>query len=396
MGRCLGNGNKSRSPRLDCRDEKRPFFIEGANFFDFGSGGINNNWGFNWGSPQFFYSRRIGRQPEGNVQHAGYSDVPDRTAILGAGKITGKIADGWSPATVHAFTTQENARIDSSSVRFEDVVEPFTSYNVVRTLREFNQGKQAIGFIGTGTLRNLNQAYLADEFNRSSYTLGADGWTNLDSSQTYVTSAWLATSRVQGSASRILSLQQSSLHYYQRPDARRVSIDSSATSLSGYAGRIAINKQKGNFYPNSAFGVISPGFESNDMGFLFRTNIINSHLVLGYQWFNPDGTFRRKNFYVATFRNYDFDGNKTEEGYFLLYNMQFVNYWGINGNLMFTPATLDNQTTRGGPLMANTNHYASSIYFNTDSRNPMVCQLQLQAERSESGGYFFQAGPEID
>ncbi len=38
--------------------EKRPFFIEGSNFFDFGEGGATDNWNFNWWSPTFFYSRR--------------------------------------------------------------------------------------------------------------------------------------------------------------------------------------------------------------------------------------------------------------------------------------------------------------------------------------------------
>nr|MDA8085745.1 PAS domain-containing protein [Nitrospiraceae bacterium] len=31
--------------------EKRPFFVEGSNIFDFGFGGSNNFWGFNWGNP---------------------------------------------------------------------------------------------------------------------------------------------------------------------------------------------------------------------------------------------------------------------------------------------------------------------------------------------------------
>ena len=44
--------------------EKRPFFIEGANIFAFGSGGANSNWGFNWGNPEFFYSRRVGQPPQ--------------------------------------------------------------------------------------------------------------------------------------------------------------------------------------------------------------------------------------------------------------------------------------------------------------------------------------------
>src|SRR5574341_2271739 len=48
--------------------EKRPFFIEGASIFNFGRGGSNNYWGFNWGDPQFFYTRRIGRAPQGSLE----------------------------------------------------------------------------------------------------------------------------------------------------------------------------------------------------------------------------------------------------------------------------------------------------------------------------------------
>jgi hypothetical protein len=42
-------------------------------------------------------------------------------------------------------------------------------------LREFNKGHQAIGVIGTATLRDLNQSYLSDNFNRRAYSLGIDG-----------------------------------------------------------------------------------------------------------------------------------------------------------------------------------------------------------------------------
>ncbi|GAH42055.1 unnamed protein product, partial [marine sediment metagenome] len=52
--------------------EKRPFFIEGSNIFDqFGRGGATSNASLNWSSPSFFYSRRIGRTPQGNVEQDG-------------------------------------------------------------------------------------------------------------------------------------------------------------------------------------------------------------------------------------------------------------------------------------------------------------------------------------
>ena len=47
-------------------EEKRPFFIEGANIFsNFGRSGANNFWGFNRSEPLIFYSRRIGRVAAG-------------------------------------------------------------------------------------------------------------------------------------------------------------------------------------------------------------------------------------------------------------------------------------------------------------------------------------------
>jgi len=56
--------------------EKRPFFVEGSHIFRFGVGGATNNIGANWGNPHFFYSRRVGRPPQGYVDTDGYTDYP--------------------------------------------------------------------------------------------------------------------------------------------------------------------------------------------------------------------------------------------------------------------------------------------------------------------------------
>ena len=55
--------------------EKRPFFVEGSSIFNFGNQGANDYWGFNWPEPTFFYSRRIGRAPQGEP-------VPERGVEL--------------------------------------------------------------------------------------------------------------------------------------------------------------------------------------------------------------------------------------------------------------------------------------------------------------------------
>ena len=47
--------------------EKRPFFTENSRIFSFGNEGASDYWGFNWPEPTFFYTRRIGRAPQGGV-----------------------------------------------------------------------------------------------------------------------------------------------------------------------------------------------------------------------------------------------------------------------------------------------------------------------------------------
>src|SRR6185503_20548856 len=65
--------------------EKRPFFVEGAQVFNFG--GLSCNFCSNVEGMSAFYSRRIGRQPTGaSLAFANntYADIPDATTILAA------------------------------------------------------------------------------------------------------------------------------------------------------------------------------------------------------------------------------------------------------------------------------------------------------------------------
>ena len=60
-------------------DEKRPFFIEGSDTFGFGFGGASNNMSFNFSNPNIFYSRRIGRTPQGSPVCSPGTGQPSRT-----------------------------------------------------------------------------------------------------------------------------------------------------------------------------------------------------------------------------------------------------------------------------------------------------------------------------
>jgi Domain of unknown function (DUF5916)/Carbohydrate family 9 binding domain-like len=332
--------------------EKRPFFVEGANIFEFGYGGSNNFWGFNWGSPTIFYSRRIGRDPQGSLPSAyDYADVPLGTHILGAGKVTGRVFDDWKIGMVHAVTNREFASLQTAGQRSKAEIEPLTYYGVARAQRDYNDGKQGLGFIATYTDRFFQDQSLRDILNSNSLVAGIDGWTFLDDDKTYVITGWGSMSNVQGTATRMIAWQQSSTHYFQRPDAKHFRLDSSATSITGFAGRIMLNKQKGNFILNAALGTIDPRYDSNDLGFMWRTNLINGHVVAGYSWKEPTPYYRTLRLQFATFGNLDYDGNKVWHGYFHNGNVTFPNYWSTYWVVAYNPTTVDNRRTRGGPLM---------------------------------------------
>lgn len=376
--------------------EKRPFFIEGSHIFEFGYGGATSNSSINFGTPDFFYSRRVGRRPQGYPDDGDWVDMPDRTTILGAGKLTGKVADGWSLGVISALTSREYARVDTAGSRFKEEVEPLSSYTVIRTQKEFNEGRQAIGMIGTGLVRDLRNPMLRDILNKQAFSFGLDGWTFLDKDKTWVLTGWAAGTTLKGSPESVLRVQRSGAHYYQRPDLDHVTLDSSATSMSGWAGRLYLNKEKGNWRINAALGMISPGFDTNDMGFQWRSDIVNTHVGIGYNWYKPDKIFRRKGIMTYTYRSFDFGGNKTGEGYFMFGNGQFLNYWGFHFMAAWDPETLSGHKTRGGPMMLNPGGGFADLHFYSDSRKMISFGIGGNVSRDDAGSREWSANMHVD
>ncbi|MBI4544192.1 MAG: carbohydrate binding family 9 domain-containing protein, partial [Gemmatimonadetes bacterium] len=88
--------------------ERRPFFVEGSGLFGFG--GFNCYFCSNVQSLSLFYSRRIGRLPQGFVTSpAKYAHSPESTTILGAAKVTGRTAGGYQIGVLDALTSAEQA-----------------------------------------------------------------------------------------------------------------------------------------------------------------------------------------------------------------------------------------------------------------------------------------------
>ena len=376
-------------------DEKRPFFIEGSQLFsNFARNGSNNFWGFNRSDPQLFYSRRIGRAPQGEIE-ADYVSQPAATSILGAGKLTGKTKSGWSLAVLDAVTGREWADLSNGvGAPGRQEIEPFTNALVARAFRE--AGQFGYGVMGTALNRNLRDPQLADDLVEQAYVVGADGYAFLDAKKEWVVSGGGAWSRIAGSEAAIDRVQRLPQHYFQRPDAAPSRLDPAATSLSGWSGNVNLNRQSGRFRVNSALWATSPGFDSNDLGFNWKSDRWGGHLVGEYRKTDPGRLFRNAFVAIAKWYTFNFEGDKQGDGVNLFSNVRFLNYWGMGLNLNHRFRAQDDRFTRGGPSALSGSSSGGGVWLQSDSRKKISGRVNTFYQRNEFGGWGFEGNLSLD
>jgi hypothetical protein len=370
--------------------EVRPFFVEGADIFNFSEGGPMGSTGR---PPQLLYSRRIGRAPQGGVPGAAvFSDVDDVTTILGAAKVTGRTQGGWSLGLLEAVTGEERAQyVDAAEAPGEAVIEPMTNYVVGRARRQIRGGETRFGVIATAANRSLSGSGMEARLHRSAYSGGLDfahEWSN----RTYKISGAVTGSWVEGSAAAIERTQRSSTRYYQRPDAEHLDLDPARTSLGGYYAMLDATKQAGAFSAKTAIAFASPGYEVNDLGFqsasdriILDTNFQFSHPVPGSLFRNwsvrgsPDATWN----YAGDLVHSEINGNV---------NVQLLNYWSAGARLAYNPVNDDDRLTRGGPIAETPVRWGGTANVSTDSRRDIIGRFTYDWGTSDAGGWSHDFG----
>jgi hypothetical protein len=347
--------------------EKRPFFIEGKNITNFnigiGDGDVGND--------NLFYSRRIGRRPQGypNLGEGMYAEVPNFTSIIGAAKLTGKTQNGLSVGFVEAVTAEGKAEIDNGGERTFETVEPLTNYAVGRVQKDFNEGKTIVGGIFTGTNRNLD-ANLSDYMHKAAYSGGID-FTQYFKDKKWQLTINTALSQVSGTKEAIGITQRSSAHYFQRPDKDYAEYDPDRTSLTGSGGKIQVGKLNGHL---NLMGVVlwkTPGFEINDLGYLQQADRIMPIIWAGYNQWEPKGIYRSFNLNGDIYTIYNFGGVNVQTGLEGNANMTLKNYWSVwtGGNI--GTSSMDPSMLRGGPTMKTPGRYNARVGFSTDNRKKL-------------------------
>jgi hypothetical protein len=371
--------------------ERRPFFTEGAQIFNnYGQGGSNNNVNINYSEPRIFHSRRIGRAPQ-LLPVADFYEQPFAATILGAIKLTGKTSSGWSIGLVEALTEGEDARIDVNGARGRAAVEPRTNYFAARLQRDLSP-RASVGMIATGVMRDLQTSQMAAALVDRAFVFGGDAHYFLDSRRDWVVHGKFTGSYLTGSPEAILRLQRASQRYFQRPDAGHVSIDPTRTALSGYTGRINLNRNSGNLQVNLALFGTSPGFDANDLGFNTQSDRGGAHALVFWRKTTPDRLTRFRQVAAGPFWVWNFDRKMQNDGFAVVTNLTFLNYWGINSGVFIVPDGVDDRLTRGGPTAKSPGGGSWNINFNSDGRKALTVNVNSNVNWSESGGRSWNSG----
>jgi hypothetical protein len=374
--------------------ERRPFFIEGNNTLNFPIVGFASN--------NLFYSRRIGRQPQGEVdtdesgeddEDREYVKKNNHTTILGAAKLTGKNKKGFSWGVLESVTALERTEVDSLGSRRSQMIEPLTNYFVARAQQDINKGNTIVGGMFTATNRDIKDPrllWLHDE----AYSGGVDLVHNWKDRKYYI-SMKTTFSHVKGSPEAIENTQRASERYFQRPDNNHANVDTTRTSLTGTGGLLMFGKNSGSLIYEVGYTWTSPELELNDIGFLSQTDQMTQWIWMQYRILKPFSIFRSMRNNVVQYQNWDFDWKNTSAGYELNTRLEFKNFWWLNIGGNYETHTVSNADLRGGPAI----HYPGSLnlwgFIATDERKKFQVAVGPSWRRGMDG-YIRSAGVDMD
>jgi hypothetical protein len=325
-------------------EEKRPFFVEGANLFST--------------RYSLFYSRRIGRPPRGAIDDEGnfsydpdfdyYTSYPKSTTIMGAAKLTGKLNSGTSIAFLNAVTQEENASYFTvNGENREGMVEPSANYSVFRLQQDLFKNSNLGGMV---------TAAVQDK--RNPVTTGGVDWRLITNSGKWGFTGQTVFSRVDNDDTGFgieCDLGKKAGEHF----CGEIGIHIKDTHLDlnrlGYLGR---NDSRG--------GWTWVQYRTNEDWWIFRNSWNNLNLYAG--WNNED---------------YNIDKGWNFNTY-----IDFINYWSLGGGFGMQLAEYDDLETRGNGPWKRTDSWNWWASLNTDVRKKISLNLNPGSGEARYGHWW--------
>jgi hypothetical protein len=351
--------------------ERRPLFTKDNELYQFGIGRGDEN---------LFYSRRIGASP--HLSQSGgdalYVDEDDVTTIYGAAKLSGQLPGDFTLGLLSALASEEQSRaqLADGTIR-ESTVEPLTSYNVAQLGRSFRDGSSDFRLALTGVNRFLDGTGI-DTLHRQAYTGGAH-YLHKFADNEWALFGRVAGSYVEGDPAALQLTQQASQRYFQRPDADHVEFDPERTSLAGLSFNTQLQRASGTWKGTAGVDGRSPGFETNDVGFLLDADVLNPWVTVDYdKWVAGDsikeviasGTVESVTDWAPDVLRHHFalDGTVTQ-----------ANDAAFGGLAGYTRQVLDTKLLRGGPAVAGVDSVDGELFYQTPTKRPLHLRVQGDA-----------------
>jgi hypothetical protein len=315
--------------------EKRPFFVEGAQMFEFGTAADH--------SPlALFYPRRIGARPFGSYFITAppggmVKSNPLTTTILGAAKVTGHSESGLSLGVLTAATDQEDAIvIDSLGNETKIRTEPRGTYTVVRLKQEVG-GNSWIGGMATLAARQRTLPAVSGGFD---WNLRFGGEYTLDGYVAGVRSSSTRTTR-DGSAGRLLFSRIAAEHWYY----------------------------------TASYNFFSANFNTNDLGFFAQPRYHGGYVELLYREPKAGGAFRRYGFSVIPEARWNWKRIRTLAQVDASFTVDWTNFWRSTLRYVLNARAHDDEE-RGiiGLYLRPVNHWLEA-QVQTDERQPVSVSL---------------------
>jgi hypothetical protein len=366
--------------------ERRPFFVAGRGLFRFD---VNctavNDCSTGEG---LFYSRRIGRTPSLSGVYNAATQPPTR--ILGAAKLTGRLPGGLTLGMFDAVTQRAAGQADTT-------YEPATNFAVVRLRQDLRHGESSVGGMVTAVNRGMDR-FSAPYLHRSAYA-GAIDFRHRLPGRTYEISGSLDFSRVAGSPQAIAGTQQSSVHYFQRPD-RGLAVDSTRTALSGDAEELTFGKVGGqHLLFQTSVQRRSAGFEVNDLGYLQRADQVTWSTWAGYFDRHQRRLYNRFQWNWNWWQFWTARGLPEERAFNSNVHLTLRNNWSVHmgGTLGQLGTTYCYDCSRGGPAVRQDPYLAPWGGINGDDRHALVPYLWVNYFTGDAGhNRSLSLSPELD
>jgi len=348
-------------------EEKRPFFLEGNEIFDFELDGDIP-----------YYSRRIGSPPifprYWNSQEI--YELPNQTTILGAAKLTGKSKKGLSIGVVEALTAEETGVTRNEDGEEDIQVAPLSNFFSSRIKKEYNEGTTIVG----GTFSLVNRISPDSAIAALKPTAAVSGgldllhyWNN----KNYFVEAKSIASQLQGSSESILKKQLGPIHRYQRPDADYLEVDSLREQLAGHGGLVQVGKKGGNINFNLKGQYRSPGLNLNDMGYIKEADFWGESTDVSYQMNDPGDWIRNYTVKVFQEARWSFGGEHTGNEVGSNFSMMNNKLWHFNLMYTYEFTHLSIRELRGGPAIRIDAEQMIGAYVSSDRGKNLSGSLGL-------------------